>query len=331
MSIDGKTLARAKALLEEQKREYTLKREDRLKAVYSKCPHIASIDRALKATVIDAVGAAFKKRQDTSLAVADLAEKNLNLQSERIQALISAGYPPDYLDEEYLCPRCHDTGYVGTDICSCLMVLYKKELKKSLSSLLKLGDETFDNFDLSWYDDTYDPELGMSPQDHMEGVCEMCYRYANKFGAKSTNLYLNGGTGLGKTFLSACIARVVADNGYSVVYDMAGSIFSVFEEAKFSKSDDMTALRDNIRRYLECDLLIIDDLGTEMTTSFTLSALYELINTRLMNSRKTIINSNLSIDELTDRYSMQIASRIRGEYHSLKFFGRDIRLLKNGL
>ena len=286
MSIDGKTLARAKLILEEQKREYTVQREKRINEVYAKCPRIASINRELQASVIDAVGMALKKGQDTSRAVADLAEKNLSLQSERIQALISAGFPPDYLDEEYMCPRCHDTGYIGTDICSCLMSLYKKELKVSLSSLLKLGDETFDNFDLSWYDNTYDPELGMSPRDHMEGVCEMCYRYANKFGDKSTNLYLNGSTGLGKTFLSACIARVVADKGYSVVYDMAGSIFSVFEEEKFSKSDDIQALRNNIRRYLECDLLIIDDLGTEMTTSFTLSALYELINTRLMNSKK---------------------------------------------
>ncbi len=331
MSIDGKTLARAKAILEEQKSDYNSKREKRLHEVYAKCPRVAAIDRELKATVIDAVGLALKKGRDTYAAVADIADKNLNLQSERIQAMMSSGFPPDYLGEDYMCPRCHDTGYVGTEICSCLMQLYKTELKSSLSSLLKLGSETFDSFDLGWYDNTYDPELGMSPRDHMEGVCEMCYRYANKFSYKSTNLYLNGGTGLGKTFLSACIARVVADKGYSVVYDMAGAVFSVFEDAKFSKSDDMAALRDKIRRYLDCDLLIIDDLGTEMTTSFTQSALYELINTRLINFKKTIINSNLTVEELTGRYSMPIASRIKGEYIVLKFYGSDIRLLRNGL
>ena len=331
MSIDGRTLAKAKSILEERKKDYNSQRENRLREVYTKCPRMAALDREIRGTVIDVVGLALRKGQDTSDVVADLADKNLNLQSERIQTLMSAGFAPDYLGDEYRCPRCHDTGYVGTEICVCLMDLYKMQLKASLSSLLKLGNETFDNFDLSWYDDTYDPELGMSPRNHMEGVCEMCYRYANKFNGKSTNLFLNGGTGLGKTFLSACIARVVADKGFSVVYDMAGSLFSVFEDAKFSKSENMAALRDDIRRYLESDLLIIDDLGTEMTTSFTISALYELINTRLINSKKTIINSNLAIDELLQRYSPQIASRIKGEYHVLKFYGSDIRLLKNGL
>lgn len=331
MSIDGRILARAKAILEEQKRDHAKQHEDRLRETYAKYPRIASLDREIRGSVIEVVGLALKKGYDTSEAVADLADKNLNLQSERIQALIMAGFPPDYLDDGYICPRCHDTGYVGTEICSCLMHLYKQQLKASLSSLLKLGNETFDNFDLTWYDDSYDAELGMSARDHMEGVCEMCYRYANKFNGKSTNLFLNGSTGLGKTFLSASIARVVADKGFSVVYDMAGSIFSMFEDEKFSKNGNLTALRDDIRRYLESDLLIIDDLGTEMTTTFTISALYELINTRLLSFKKTIINSNLTIDDLPQRYSPQIASRIKGEYHVLKFYGRDIRLLKNGL
>lgn len=173
MSIDGRILARAKEILEARKQDYNRKREDRLRDVYARCPRVAALDRELRGTVIDAVGLALQKGQDTYEAVADLADRNLNLQSERIQTLISAGFPPDYLGEEYLCPRCHDTGYIGTDICSCLMELYKKELKSSLSSLLKLGDETFDNFDLSWYDDTYDPELGMSPRDHMR-ACAKC-------------------------------------------------------------------------------------------------------------------------------------------------------------
>jgi DNA replication protein DnaC len=205
------------------------------------------------------------------------------------------------------------------------MLLYKQALKTSLSSLLKLGNETFDNFDLTWYDDTYDTELGMSPRSHMEGVCEMCYRYANKFGDKSTNLFLNGSPGLGKTFLSACIARVVADKGFSVVYDMAGSVFAAFEEEKFSKSADMASLREDIRRYLECDLLILDDLGTEMTTAFTISALYELLNTRLLACRKTIINSNLTIDELPQ--DTRIGSRLASWGNIvLKYYGSDLRL-----
>ncbi len=331
MSIDGKILAKAKARLEERKREFEIQRENRLREVYVKCPRIMTLDREIKNTVIDVIGIALKKGQDPDDAIAELREKNLDLQSERVQTLIAAGFSPNYIDDEYLCSHCRDTGYNGTEICSCLKKLYTEELKASLSNLFKLGNESFDNFDLSWYDDISNPELGMPTRSYMEGVCETCYRYANKFSLKSTNLFFNGDTGLGKTFLSACIARVVAERGFSVVYDMACSIFSVFEEDKFSKSDAPEQLRGEIRRYIECDLLIIDDLGTEMTTAFTVSALYELLNTRLIAGRKTIISSNLSLDELHRRYTPQILSRIEGEFQILKFYGRDIRLLKKGL
>jgi len=163
----------------------------------------------------------------------------------------------------------------------------------------------------------------------MEIIYETCVEYARKFGQKSMNLFFNGAPGLGKTFLSACIARVVADNGYSVVYDMAASIFAKFEEAKFSRTEDPEESRAEVRRCLECDLLILDDLGTEMTTAFTVSALYELVNTRLVTGKKTIVSSNLTINELRRRYSGQIMSRLEGEYQVLTFRGEDIRKRRN--
>ncbi len=331
MSIDGKYLAKAKQRLEERKRDFDLRRETRLREVYLKSPRIMMLDREIKSTVIEVIGVALKNGQDPEAAIVELRDKNLYLQSERVQALISAGFSPDYIDDEYLCSHCRDTGYVGIDLCSCLRQLYSDELKASLSNLFKLGTESFDNFDLTWYDDTPNPEIGMPTRSYMENICETCYRYANKFSLKSTNLFFNGATGLGKTFLSACIARVVADKGFSVVYDMACSIFSAFEEDKFSKSDDPVLLRGELRRYLESDLLIIDDLGTEMTTSFTVSALYELLNTRLIAGKKSIISSNLSLDDLRRRYTPQIMSRLEGEFQILKFYGSDIRLLKKGI
>ncbi len=331
MSLDGKILARAKGRLEEQKRVFQSARESRLREVYLKCPRIMTLDREIKSTVIDVIGVALRSGRDPDDAIAELRDKNLYLQSERVQALLSAGFSPDYIDSEYLCSHCRDTGYIGTEICSCLKRHYNDELKASLSNLFKLGSESFDNFDLSWYDDNPNPEIGMPTRSYMENICETCYRYATKFSSKSTNLFFNGDTGLGKTFLSACIARVVADKGFSVVYDMACSIFSAFEEEKFSKSNDLGLLRSELKRYLESDLLIIDDLGTEMTTSFTLSALYELLNTRLISGKKTIISSNLSLDELRRRYTLQIMSRLEGEFQILKFYGRDIRLQKKGL
>ena len=143
------------------------------------------------------------------------------------------------------------------------------------------------------------------------------------------NLFLSGPPGLGKTFLSACIARTVSEGGHSVVYDTAANIFAQFEARKFQRdSQDGQEARDETRRYLNCDLLILDDLGSELTTQFTQSVLYELINTRLVAGRHTVISSNLSMEEAARRYSPQIASRLEGEYHVLHFFGEDIRLLK---
>jgi DNA replication protein DnaC len=177
-----------------------------------------------------------------------------------------------------------------------------------------------------------DARTGISPRDSMEIVFETCREYARTFSKKSMNLFLSGGTGLGKTFLSTCIARVVSERGFSVVYDTASSIFSKYEQEKFSKNtDDVDRARADIKRLETCDLLIVDDLGTEMPTSFVTSALYTLINTRLMNDRKMVISSNIPMSDLGRRYSAPIMSRLEGEFLVLNFYGRDIRLIKNGL
>ena len=161
-------------------------------------------------------------------------------------------------------------------------------------------------------------------------VYEVCLNYAQKFGRfHFKNLFLTGAPGLGKTFLSACIARSVSEQGFSVVYDTAGNIFAQFENRKFQRdAEGVQTARDETRRYLNCDLLILDDLGSEMTTAFVHSALYQIVNTRLMERRSTIISTNLTPGELARRYTPQIASRIEGEYTLLPFAGEDIRRLK---
>jgi len=268
---------------------------------------------------------------ESGVQVEDVRLKNLELQEQRRFEIIRAGFPENYLSDEYMCAKCNDTGYIRTEMCDCLNELYINEQRESLSSLLKLGDETFDSFELSFYDDIPAPDTGISPRRSMEIIYETCVEYARKFGKKSMNLFFNGAPGLGKTFLSACIARVVSDNGYSVVYDMASQIFAKFEVAKFMRTEDPEEARSETKRYLECDLLIIDDLGTEMTTAFTISALYELLNSRLMSSRKTLVSSNLTLNELRRRYSEQIMSRLEGEYQVLTFRGEDIRRKRNAL
>jgi DNA replication protein DnaC len=160
----------------------------------------------------------------------------------------------------------------------------------------------------------------------MEKTFQTCRRYAMFFTEKSGNLLLSGDTGLGKTFLSACIARAVADRGYSVVYESAGHLFTNMERAKFANDE---AAREICRRYTECDLLIVDDLGTEMPGQFTTAALYNLINDRLLTAKPMIVSTNLTIDEMLKRYSPQIASRLRGSFERVAFVGEDIRVLKN--
>jgi len=329
MAMDGKILSRAKTVLEEKRRQRDERQGYRLGEVYEKAPRVSELDAEIRATMAQVIGVALG--MDNTSQVEDIRLKNQNLQEERHKEIIKAGFPKDYLDNDYMCLNCHDTGFKNNIMCRCLEAIYKEEQRASLSNLFKLGEETFDSFNLSFYDDTKAPDTGLSPQRSMEVVYEICVEYARKFGSKSMNLFFNGAPGLGKTFLSACIARVVAENGFSVVYDMAASIFAKFEDAKFNRTDDFEGTRSETKRYLECELLIIDDLGTEMTTAFTISILYEIINTRLITGKKTIISSNLTIDELRRRYSEQIMSRLEGEYQVLTFYGDDIRKKKDSV
>jgi len=327
MALDGKILVRARNKLEKKRKQKDETQGYRLEKAYAAVPRIREIDSLLRATMAELVGAALGV--GATAKAEDIRVRNLRLQEERQNELVKAGFAKDYLDEKYMCPKCRDTGYINNVMCECLKNIYKEEQRESLSNLFKLGDETFENFNLSYYSDTPAADTGISPRRSMEVVYEICVEYARKFGTKSKNLFFNGSPGLGKTFLSACIARVVAENGFSVVYDMATSMFSKFEDAKFNRTDDYDRALNEVNRYLECDLLIIDDLGTEMTTAYTISALYEIMNTRLITDRKTIINSNLTIDELHRKYSEQTMSRLEGEFQVLTFHGDDIRKKRN--
>ncbi|MCL2222104.1 MAG: ATP-binding protein [Oscillospiraceae bacterium] len=329
MAIDGKILARARNALQARRRRKEEMLENRLREVYAKSQTVAEIDLRLRESMTRLLGVALG--ENSGAEIEDIRQTNIILQDNRRLEVVKAGFSKDYLDDNYMCERCKDTGFCDDKMCGCLEEIYRQEQSSSLSNLFKLGDERFENFSLQYYDDRPSSETGISPRKSMEIVYETCKEYAKKFGKNSMNLFFNGAPGLGKTYLSACIARVVAENGYSVVYDMATVIFAKFEDAKFSRTDNLEDTRNEIKRYMECDLLIMDDLGTEMTTVFTISALYEIINTRLVTGKKTIVNSNLTIAELQKRYSEQITSRLEGEYQVLTFYGEDIRKKRNAL
>ncbi|MDR1329958.1 MAG: ATP-binding protein [Oscillospiraceae bacterium] len=326
MALDGKLLAQARQALSERRGAREARRRGREREVFARSPRAAR----LSAELVSAMRGLFALALDYGApesSVGALDAKGKALRAELGRECLALGLPENYLDDAPLCEKCGDTGFIGAKICSCLEELYKTEQRKALSSLFKLGGESFETFRIELYDETDD--AGYRVREHMQMVFEFCRRYAREFGQGSFNLLMSGAPGLGKTFLSAAIARVVADGGCSVVYDTFTSIFSRLEEEKFSRDDEDSAeARGETKRYRECELLIADDLGAELTTAFTTSALYELVNTRLITGRKTIISTNLDPEELSRRYSPQIASRLEGEYKILRFYGRDIRLKK---
>ena len=329
MGYDANVLRRATQRLEQGRRERRERVEGLRRDAYARQPKLERLDRQPQQTMAQLVAAAPRQGEDPARAVREVRERNLAIQQERAVLLGALGLPEDALDDKPACPLCGDTGWQGAKMCRCLRELCAREQIAELSKLLDLGEQSFDTFRMDYYSQSPWPG-GTSPRENMELVYEVCLNYAQKFGRfPIRNLFLTGAPGLGKTFLSACIARTVSEKGHSVVYDTAGNIFAQFEARKFQRdSADGQEARDETRRYLNCDLLILDDLGSELVTQFTQSALYELVNSRLVGEKHTVISTNLTLEEAARRYPPQIASRLEGEYHALHFFGDDIRLLK---
>ena len=320
MTVDGKLLVKAKEKLEQIRAGNAAEHAARQSEIYARIPEIDRIDTRLRVQMSELVGATIRGGAELSEKLESLEKESMELQMRKAELLKKHGYAENYLDEIYSCPHCRDTGFVGSRMCQCLTALYNAEVTAELSTLLRDSDECFENFDLSLYG---------SARESMEIVFDTCREYAYSFSERSMNLLFQGGTGLGKTFLSACIARVVADNGHSVCYDTAAAALDAFEAKKFARDPEKAenaALR--VERMLDCELMILDDLGTEMPTPMSVSALYTLINTRLVNGKKTIVSTNLSDAELHRRYNPQICSRLDGEFAKLPFFGTDIRILK---
>ncbi len=320
MAYSAQVLRRARARLEQAKLERERENEAHRAAAYERYPRLREIDRELQQSMAELAIAFLKK--DSEEALGAIRTRNQTLQAERNWILEAGEFEDGYLDDTPVCTRCGGTGYEGSQMCSCLRELCRQEQKKELTSLLGSGRESFDTFRLDVYSDAYDPKLGTSPRELMRSNLNICKKYAAGFSAASGSLLFSGATGLGKTFLSACIARQIADRGFSVMYETAIRLFGDFETEKFGAQGGDGSLT---RKYFDCDLLIIDDLGTEMTTQFTVSALYSVLNTRMMEGKPILISTNLLPEALETRYSPQIASRIVGTFRLIKFAGDDLR------
>ena len=324
MAYSAEVIKRARARLAEAKEDRESENRQHLAEAYAKVPRIREIDIQLRRTMAEAAQAAFIQGSDGRELLEQVRLKNMGLQQER-SVLVAENFEPGYLDESPICDNCGGSGYVGSNMCECLRELCRQEQKKEIS-ILAGGKESFSQFRLEYYSDRIDPKYGASPRIIMEHNFKACRTYALTFSQNAGNLLFVGGTGLGKTFLSACVARAVADRGYSVMYETAGHLFSKLEQAKFNPTEETRREADKL---MACDLLIIDDLGTEMPGQFVTAALYSLLNDRLRAGMPMVISTNLNVDELGRRYSPQIASRLHGDFQRLTFVGEDIRVLKN--
>ncbi len=334
MSYEPSIVRRALVVLEQRRNAREHRRELLEQQLYQQEPLLRQLDAALRGTMVELTDliASGRAVQADGPEISAIRKKNLDLQAQRAELIVSLGHDPAELDSAPFCPACGDTGWAGVHMCSCLKEICAREQIKELSSLLNLTEEqTFSRARLDVYSDQVWPGMNISSRANMQMVMTVCRGYAEQFGHYPLkNLFLTGATGLGKTFLSGCIAREVAERGFSVVYDTAIQMFSAFEVKKFSRdTEDGRQAIDETRRYLNCDLLILDDLGSELTTPFVQTAFYELVNGRLLAGKATIISSNLTMADVQGRYSPQIASRLAGEYRVLPFFGEDIRVVQH--
>lgn len=320
MAYTNSVLTRARARLSQENERKRAEYEAHLNRAYELRPRLREIDRELRRSGARLAMLVFRQEGDTQAELARLRAENEALQHERQWILDEAELPEDYLDDSPVCSLCGGSGYLGSKMCECLRELCRQEQKRELSSLLPSGRERFENFSLELYPERFYPDYGTSARNLMQKNLNFCRKYAAEFRPGVQSLLFSGATGLGKTFLSACVARQVADGGHSVVYVTAGKLFADYEAVKFERAE-----AESLRDYRDCELLIVDDLGTEMTTEFVKAALYEVVNTRLLTQRTTLISTNLNERDLEARYGGQIASRLVGSYRVIYFLGDDIR------
>lgn len=315
------------ALLRERARQNKEIVESRKAKIRAEIPEIFEIERLMSVTAAKSIYSAAAGDSDVKEKIYSIARENLLLQQKRRELLKNSGYPEDYLEEKHFCRTCSDKGYVGAKMCHCFEELLRVQAFSMISDFPGGSQPTFADFDLSFYADEPD-EAKMIPRVRMTEIFNFCKQYADSFTMQSPSLLMMGKTGLGKTHLSLSIATKVIAKGYGVVYSpiqrlcdrMENSKFSYLQEAKDKYAQELDSV-------LKCDLLVLDDLGTEFSSTFSSSLIGNIINTRLIENKPTIVNTNLDLKGLEKQYSQRIASRLGFSYKVLAFIGDDIRFL----
>lgn len=285
-------------------------------------PHALELERAISRAG-SAAAKAVVRGGDVHRNLEQLRAENLALQAKLKALLARQQMSPDDLEPHYTCPLCQDRGSVDGRMCSCMKALLKEEALRQLNADTPLSLSSFETFELSYYSDIPDKN-GRTVRQLMERNFLYCRKYAENFDAHTTeNLLMVGKTGLGKTHLSLAIARRIIDRGYGVIYGSAQNLLERIQDEHFGRSNG-----DTMQSLLDCDLLIFDDLGTEFRSNFTVSAVYNLVNSRQLKGKPIIISTNLSMQEMLDYYTERFSSRIIGSYTRVPFYGNDVRQLK---
>jgi len=261
-----------------------------------------------------------------SADAAQLRAQNEELSKKKEALLLANGYSADYLTPVYTCRDCNDTGMIGEERCHCFKqaVVDLLYAQSGIANIIK--EENFDTFSFDYYNDTViDPKTKLTPRQNIKRIYDTCQSFVRNFDREFNNLLFYGNSGLGKTFLSHCIAKELLGTAHTVLYLTAYELFDILGKAMYDEDEGFAASGEHI---LDCDLLIIDDLGTELANAFTLSRLSLCINERFINRRSTIISTNFGVQELADHYGERNFSRIFSSYTPLRFFGEDIRLKK---
>lgn len=307
---------KAKSEIEARRNGARAEADYRSELIREKSPEVAKIDAELSQT-----GMLIFKTACNGGDITPIKERNKALQARRRQIILSLGYPEDYTDVKYHCTDCSDSGFVdGVKMCKCLRELIVKGRIEASAMGRLMETQTFDSFDLSCY--SYDKKVS----ERMSAILAMAKGYVRDFGKRRDNLLLIGPTGTGKTHISTAIAAELIHKGYDVIYDSTHNILSDFEADRFRNNYGREENKSD--KYLDCTLLIMDDLGAEFVNQFTVSALYNLLNARQNKGLATIISTNLSSEELARRYEDRIYSRIIGTARILPFEGKDRRVVK---
>ncbi len=321
MGYNRENISKVKSELAKRRENAIEEAKTRLLEVHESHPDIKNIDGELSRTGLLVMDEIAKGKENLEERIDRIRLDNLELQAQKRELLVRYGYGENYLDIKYTCPICSDTGTNGSKMCSCMKKMLVYEGMKSAGIDKLFETQKFETFSLDFY--SYDREA----YNLMRHYFDMCCRYATRFNESTSEcLLLSGNTGLGKTHLSTSIAAVVIEKGFDVCYSSAQNILSDFEADRFGRSGG--AGENDTHRYFDCDLLIIDDLGSESITQFTVSCIYNIVNTRIVKGRPIIINTNLSQGEMRSKYTDRIASRLFGEFTPMRFQGKDIRFLK---